>query len=92
MMDYYSCGLSTTTIEYSCPSVCVSVCLQLCLFLKTFSSYFWGPSHTVDNLFLGGGGGGGVGERPPTPLPATLQLWNIAAGWTLIPVQSFIRH
>ena len=33
----YSCGLSTATIEYSCPSVClcvcvcVSVCLSVCL-------------------------------------------------------------
>ena len=25
----YSCGLSTTTIEYSCVSVCVSVCLSV---------------------------------------------------------------
>ena len=24
---YYSCGLSTATIEYSCPSMCLSVCL-----------------------------------------------------------------
>ena len=30
---YYSCGLSTATIEYSCPSVCVlvSVCPSRCL-------------------------------------------------------------
>ena len=28
---YHSCGLSTATIEYSCPSVCVSVCLSVCL-------------------------------------------------------------
>ena len=30
---YYSCGLSTTPIEYSCPSVClcVSVCMCECL-------------------------------------------------------------
>ena len=28
---YYSCGLSTATIEYSCPSVCVGVCLCICL-------------------------------------------------------------
>ena len=29
----YSCGLSTATIEYSCPSVCVclSVCPSVCL-------------------------------------------------------------
>ena len=27
----YSCGLSTATIEYSCPSVCVSLCLSWCL-------------------------------------------------------------
>ena len=28
--SYYSCGLSTATIEYSCPSVCVSVRLPWC--------------------------------------------------------------
>ena len=28
---YYSCGLSTVTIEYSCPSVCLCVCVCLCL-------------------------------------------------------------
>ena len=28
---YYSCGLSTATIEYSCPSVCVSVCVCVCV-------------------------------------------------------------
>ena len=28
-MYYYSCGLSTATIEYSSPSVCVSVCLSV---------------------------------------------------------------
>ena len=29
---YYSCGLSTATIEYSCPSVCLlCVCLFVCL-------------------------------------------------------------
>ena len=27
---YYSCGLSTATIEYSCPSVCLSVCVSVC--------------------------------------------------------------
>ena len=27
----YSCGLSTTTIEYSCLSVCLRVCLSFCL-------------------------------------------------------------
>ena len=27
----YSCGLSTATTEYSCPSVCVSVCVCLCV-------------------------------------------------------------
>ena len=26
---HYSCGLSTATIEYSCPSVCVGVCLSV---------------------------------------------------------------
>ena len=25
----YSCGLSTSTIEYSCPSVCVCVCVSV---------------------------------------------------------------
>ena len=30
---YYSCGLSTATIEYSCPSVCVSLCLCCCVFV-----------------------------------------------------------
>ena len=28
---FYSCGLSTTTIEYSCPSACLSVFLSWCL-------------------------------------------------------------
>ena len=30
---HYSCGLSTATIEYSCPSVCLSVCVcvSVCL-------------------------------------------------------------
>ena len=27
----YSCGLSTATIEYSCPSVCLSVCVCVCV-------------------------------------------------------------
>ena len=27
--DYYSCGLSTATMEYLCPSVCLSVCLSV---------------------------------------------------------------
>ena len=31
---YYSCGLSTATIEYSCPSVCVGVCLSVCLSVR----------------------------------------------------------
>ena len=26
-----SCGLSTATIEYSCPSVCASVCVSVCV-------------------------------------------------------------
>ena len=30
-MAYYSCGLSTATIEYSCPSLCVYVCLSVCV-------------------------------------------------------------
>ena len=29
--NFYSCGLSTATIEYSCPSVCLSVCVCVCL-------------------------------------------------------------
>ena len=29
--DIYSCGLSTATIEYSCPSVCLCVCLSVCV-------------------------------------------------------------
>ena len=29
--DYYSCGLSTATIEHSCPSVCLSVCPSVCV-------------------------------------------------------------
>ena len=36
---YYSCGLSTATIEYSCPSVCLGVrlfvCLRVCVCLCT---------------------------------------------------------
>ena len=28
---YYSCGLSTATIEYSCPSVFLCVCFCVCL-------------------------------------------------------------
>ena len=28
---YYSCGLSTATIEYSWPSVCVRVCVSVCV-------------------------------------------------------------
>ena len=28
---FYSCGLSTSTIEYSSLSVCVSACLSVCL-------------------------------------------------------------
>ena len=31
MIDNYSCGLSTATIEYSSLSVCLSVCLSWCL-------------------------------------------------------------
>ena len=27
---HYSCGLSTPTIEYSCPSGCLSVCVSMC--------------------------------------------------------------
>ena len=28
---YYSCSLSTATIQYSCPSVCLSLCVCVCL-------------------------------------------------------------
>ena len=28
---HYSCGLSTATIEYSCPCFCVCVCVSLCV-------------------------------------------------------------
>ena len=34
---FYSCGLSTATIEYSCPSVCLSVCvcfLSVCVCVR----------------------------------------------------------
>ena len=31
IMNNYSCGLSTTIIEYSCPSVCLSVCVCVCV-------------------------------------------------------------
>ena len=31
LYQYYSCGLSTATIEYSCRSVCLSVCLGVCV-------------------------------------------------------------
>ena len=31
ILCFYSCGLSATTIEYSCPSVCLSVCLSVCV-------------------------------------------------------------
>ena len=35
--SYYSCGLSTTTIEYSCPSACLRVfpSFRLCVCLCT---------------------------------------------------------
>ena len=37
---YYSCGLSTTTIEYSCPSAClcvfVSACLSVCVCVSVY--------------------------------------------------------
>ena len=32
--NYYSCGLSTAAIEYSCPSVCLSVCVCVCVCLS----------------------------------------------------------
>ena len=34
---YYSCSLSVTTIEYSCPSVCVCVraCMCVCVYTVT---------------------------------------------------------
>ena len=31
----YSCGLSTSTIEYSSACVCVSVCVSVCLYAGT---------------------------------------------------------
>ena len=31
LTHYYSCGLSTATIEYSCLSVCLSVCVSVFL-------------------------------------------------------------
>ena len=31
MKNFYSCGLSTATIEYSSLSVCLCVCLSVCL-------------------------------------------------------------
>ena len=32
---FYSCGLSTATIEYSSPSVCLSVCLSVCVHVNS---------------------------------------------------------
>ena len=29
--NLYCCGLSTATIEYSCPFVCLSVCVSICV-------------------------------------------------------------
>ena len=34
---YYSCGLSTAIIEYSCLSVCVSVYLSVCVSVYTIT-------------------------------------------------------
>ena len=34
---YYSCDLSTATIEYSCPSVCLCVCVSVCLSVYTIT-------------------------------------------------------
>ena len=31
IVTYYSCGLSTATIEYSCVSVCLSVLVSVCV-------------------------------------------------------------
>ena len=31
LSDIYSCGLSTTTIEYSCPSVFLCECVCVCV-------------------------------------------------------------
>ena len=39
---YYSCGLSTATIEYSCQSVCLSVCLFACVHNNSKNN---GPIH-----------------------------------------------
>ena len=30
-LPFYSCSLSTVTIEYSCPSACLHVCVCVCL-------------------------------------------------------------
>ena len=36
-LHFYSCGLSTATIEYSCPSVCVCLCLCLCVCVSVYT-------------------------------------------------------
>ena len=45
----YSCGLSTATIEYSCPSVCLFVCLYVCVHdnSKNNGSIYMKLEHTV---------------------------------------------
>ena len=51
---YYSCGLSTTTIEYSCLSVFVSVCsygrYRVVLSFKTFQPCGPKPTLWVHNV------------------------------------------
>ena len=34
---YYSCGLSTATIEHSCLSVCVCVCVCVSVYLSVYT-------------------------------------------------------
>ena len=35
--NFYSCGLSTAPIEYSCLSVCVSVCVCVCVCVSVYT-------------------------------------------------------
>ena len=50
---FYSCGLSTATIEYSCPSACLRVCLRVCVSVcvhdnsKNNGSIHLKPEHVV---------------------------------------------
>ena len=36
-MYFFSCGLSTATIEYSSPSVCPSFCVYICVSVYTIT-------------------------------------------------------